>query len=196
MTEQGTIERMYPPGKHPNSLANLRPWSPGQSGCPSGQRASGAYVAEWRNAMLAVKDDGTPSYTRADLEAIVADDAAPPVQIIAATWILNCMKTGENWVIGKDGKLMPARIDSEPGRERERLMDRIEGKPALSQIDLMTMLRFEAALLAGPHRSWSSDLLLTNGQPLIEADPDRLADMLGVDASKPYFRHGRWVASP
>lgn len=69
-------------------------------------------------------------------------------------------------------------------------------KPALLPNDLMTMLRFEAALLAGPHRSWSSDLLLTNGQPLIEADPDRVADMLGVDASKPYFRHGRWLAHP
>ncbi len=69
-------------------------------------------------------------------------------------------------------------------------------KPTLSPNDLMTMLRFEAALLAGPQRSWSSDLLLTNGQPLIEADPDRLADMLGVDASKPYFRHGRWLAHP
>ncbi len=130
VTEQGTIEQTYPPGKHPSSLANLRPWSPGQSGCPSGQRASGAYVAEWRNAMLGENDDGTARYTRADLEAVVADDAAPPAKIIAAVWILNCMKTGQNWVIGKDGKLMPARIDSEPGRERERLMDRIEGKPA------------------------------------------------------------------
>ncbi len=130
MTEQGTIEQTYPHGKHPNSLANLRPWSPGQSGCPSGQRASGAYVAEWRNAMLAVNDDGTARYTRADLEAVVADDAAPPAKIIAAQWILNCMKSGENWVIGKDGEPLPARMDTEPGRERERLMDRTEGKPA------------------------------------------------------------------
>ena len=120
MTEQGTIEQSYPHGKHPNSLANLRPWSPGQSGCPSGQRASGAYVAEWRNAMLAVNDDGTARYTRADLEAVVADDAAPPAKIIAVRWILNCMKSGENWVIGKDGEPLSARMDTEPGRERER----------------------------------------------------------------------------
>ena len=130
MTEQGTIEQTYPHGKHPNSLANLRPWSPGQSGCPGGQRANGAYIAEWRNAMLAVNDDETPRYTKADLEKIVEDDNAAPAKIIAARWILNCMLSGENWIVGKDGELMPARIDSEPGRERERLMDRIEGKPA------------------------------------------------------------------
>ncbi|MCH8343025.1 MAG: hypothetical protein IH983_03460 [Planctomycetes bacterium] len=127
MTEQIAIEQTYPPGKHPNSLANLRPWPPGQSGCP--QRNNGAYISEWRTAMLGVKDDGTARYTKADLERIVSDDAAPPAKVIAARWILNCMKSGENWVIGKDGKPMPARIDSEPGRERERLMDRMEGKP-------------------------------------------------------------------
>ncbi len=132
MNEQVAIEQTYPHGKHPNSLANLRPWSPGQSGCPSGQRASGAYVAEWRNAMLAVNDDGTARYTRADLEAVVADDAAPPAKIIAARWILNCMKSGENWVIGKGGEPLPARMDAEPGRERERLMDRTEGKPTIT----------------------------------------------------------------
>lgn len=27
----------YPPGQHPNSLANLRPWEPGQSGNPKGR---------------------------------------------------------------------------------------------------------------------------------------------------------------
>ena len=156
MTEQGTIEQSYSPGKHPNSLANLRPWSPGQSGCPSGQRASGAYVAEWRNAMLAVNDDGTARYTRADLEAVVADDAAPPAKIIAAAWILNCMRTGQNWVIGKDGEPIPARMDTEPGRERERLMDRTEGKPmqhvviepapARTPDEIMAQIRaFEAA---------------------------------------------------
>ncbi len=156
MTEQVAIEQKHPRGKHPNSLANLRPWSPGQSGCPSGQRASGAYVAEWRNAMLGVNDDGTARYTRADLEAVVADDAAPPAKIIAAVWILNCMKTGQNWVIGKDGEPIPARMDTEPGRERERLMDRTEGKPmqhvviepapARTPDEIMAQIRaFEAA---------------------------------------------------
>ncbi len=131
MTEQRTLDQSYPRGAHPNSVANLRPpWAPGQSGCPGGQRANGAYIAEWRNAMLAVNDDETPRYTKADLEKIVEDDNAAPAKIIAARWILNCMLSGENWIVGKDGELLPARIDSEPGRERERLMDRIEGKPA------------------------------------------------------------------
>jgi hypothetical protein len=65
-------------------------------------------------------------------------------------------------------------------------------RPRLSAIDLIRMLRLEAALL-GAERTWSSDWLLTEGRPLIEVDPMRMHDALGVDASRPYFRNGRWV---
>jgi hypothetical protein len=66
-------------------------------------------------------------------------------------------------------------------------------KPTLSAGDITRMLRLEAALLAAGERTWSSELLLTGGKPLIEADPTSLQETLGVDASKPYFRRGRWV---
>jgi hypothetical protein len=56
------------------------------------------------------------------------------------------------------------------------------------------MLRFEAAILAGDGRSWTADLLLTEGRPLIEVDPDRMEEALGADGSMPCFRGGRWVA--
>jgi hypothetical protein len=56
------------------------------------------------------------------------------------------------------------------------------------------MLQFEAALLAGDNRSWAGDLLLTGGRPLIEVDPDRLDEALGVDASRPCYRQGKWTA--
>jgi hypothetical protein len=60
-------------------------------------------------------------------------------------------------------------------------------KPTLTDQDLVTMLRFEAALLAGNNRSWSGDLLLTQGRPLIEVDPDRIEEALGADGSRPCF---------
>ena len=60
--------------------------------------------------------------------------------------------------------------------------------------DLVLMLRLEAALLAGPDRSWSGDMLLTQGRPLVEVDADRIEETLGVDASRPCYRNGRWVA--
>ncbi len=66
-------------------------------------------------------------------------------------------------------------------------------KPLLTDQDLVRMLRFEAALLAGANRSWSGELLLTDGRPLIEVDPDRLDETLGVDGSRACFRDGEWV---
>jgi hypothetical protein len=67
-------------------------------------------------------------------------------------------------------------------------------KPTLSPRENLELLRFEAAILAGDSRSWSADLLLTEGRPLIEVDPDRLDEALGANGSMPCFRDGRWVA--
>jgi hypothetical protein len=66
-------------------------------------------------------------------------------------------------------------------------------KPPVTQEDQVAFLRFEAALLAGDNRSWLGDLLLTEGRPLIEVDPNRAEEVLGTDGSKPCFRGGRWV---
>jgi hypothetical protein len=68
--------------------------------------------------------------------------------------------------------------------------------PMLSDTDVTNLLRLELALLAGADRPWSSELLLTEGRPLIEADPDRLEQLLGVDARAAYFRGGRWQPMP
>jgi hypothetical protein len=65
-------------------------------------------------------------------------------------------------------------------------------RPGVPASDLLTMLRFEAALLAGEKRSWSQDLLLGGGRPLLEVDPDRLADSLGADPALACWRAGRW----
>jgi hypothetical protein len=66
-------------------------------------------------------------------------------------------------------------------------------KPTLTNEDINAMLRLEAAWLAGDDRSWSSELFLTRGKPLIEVDPDRLEESLGVDASRSVYRNGAWA---
>ncbi|MHC4218605.1 MAG: hypothetical protein ACYSU7_09145 [Planctomycetota bacterium] len=66
-------------------------------------------------------------------------------------------------------------------------------KPTLTPQDQIAILRFEAAILAGNDRAWSGDLLLTEGRPLIEVDPDRTEEVLGVDGSRPCYRNGHWV---
>ncbi|MCH8344707.1 MAG: hypothetical protein IH983_12060 [Planctomycetes bacterium] len=81
----------------------------------------GAYISEWLNALLIVDGDGRPKCTKADLERIVADDDAAPAMVIAARRILSAMK---------DGKLPRGGSDPEPGRDFERIADRLEGKPA------------------------------------------------------------------
>lgn len=123
---------MTRPKPNAKSLANLVMWKPGQSGNPAGRIPGRVYVTEHVSSLLGYDRNGNPKYSKADLEAIVADDDADVSQSIAAAWLLTAMKTGENWCVGKNGELLPARIDSEPGRDRERLMDRFEGKPAVT----------------------------------------------------------------
>jgi len=65
--------------------------------------------------------------------------------------------------------------------------------PTLSSADVIRMLRFESSILAGRERAWSSELLLSGGQALIEVDPTRLEESLNVDLRRPYNRNGRWV---
>ncbi len=101
-------------------VANLTPWQPGQSGNPAGRARGGAYISEWLNTLLIVDEHGTPNYTQADLKEIVEDDNAAPAKVIAARRILSAMK---------DGKLPRGGADPEPGRDFDRIADRIEGKP-------------------------------------------------------------------
>ena len=110
----------YTAGKHPNSQANLIPWKPGVSPNPKGRPAGVTYVSEWVNALLTTSDNGTSKYRKSDLEKIVDQEDPGVSKAIAAQWLLNCMKSGDCFVTGKDGEILPARLDAEPGRERER----------------------------------------------------------------------------
>ena len=65
-------------------------------------------------------------------------------------------------------------------------------KPTIFEGGIARMLILESALLAGTERSWAGEVLLTSAKPLIEIDPSRLDEMLGVDASRPYFVDGQW----
>lgn len=67
------------------------------------------------------------------------------------------------------------------------------GRPRISDGHHLNLMQLEYALLAGDERTWSSDLVLHRGEPLIEIDPQQLEDVLEVDASRPRFRSGQWV---
>lgn len=68
-----------------------------------------------------------------------------------------------------------------------------KGRPSLSESILARMLRLEQALLSGDDRSWSAELLLKSGAPLIEIDIQRIDSMLDVNADRCVYRDGRWI---
>lgn len=66
-------------------------------------------------------------------------------------------------------------------------------KPTLTDFHLAKMLTIELAILSGSERSWASELLLSQGRPLIEIESDHLDRVLGVDPSRCVYRGGRWI---
>jgi len=67
-------------------------------------------------------------------------------------------------------------------------------RPPLGENDVSRLVHLEAALLAGRPRSWSDALLLSNGETLIEVEPDHTEQAFGVDVDRPYYRDGLWVS--
>ena len=167
-----------------NSLKNLERgrWVPGQSGNPTGRPKGLVYPSELLHGLLAMDDDGTPKYTRADLEKIVEDEDAAPALVIAARWILDGMRDGQRWVVGKDGKLQPAALDPTPSRVRVELADRLEGKPvqkiAVQQTPTPTPQECEDNIVAtieshpellSEAAAWPSiEKIIREGGPLLE----------------------------
>ena len=65
--------------------------------------------------------------------------------------------------------------------------------PALPVADLLAQIRLEAWLLQGEQRSWSAQLAADNGAPVAEPDPEAVRTRTGIDATRMYWRRGRWV---
>lgn len=64
--------------------------------------------------------------------------------------------------------------------------------PQLSGNELLAQIRAESFLLRGVYGSWGAQTLADLGQPLIDPDPARLAEVMQVDASLRVFRNGQW----
>ena len=65
----------------------------------------------------------------AELQEIVSDPEQPPSRILAARRILSACRDGTRYVKDKHGNVFPAGSDPEPGRDFDRIADRLEGKP-------------------------------------------------------------------
>lgn len=66
--------------------------------------------------------------------------------------------------------------------------------PNLTMPELIGQLRLESLLLNGIQRSWAAQTVADGGAPMRELDFSVLLDVYEVDAGKPVWRDGTWVA--
>ncbi len=68
--------------------------------------------------------------------------------------------------------------------------------PTLTHDELVGQIRTESVLLSGQQRSWAGQIIADGGAMLRELDPAELTATYSVDAARPLWRTGVWVADP
>lgn len=90
---------------NPTTLANLTPFPKGVSGNPAGRpQSAGSSVAEWTNTLA--------SWPQSDVEAVLADAAAPMAQLVAARRFIRALN---------DDNALGAIEDRTEGRPKQKL---------------------------------------------------------------------------
>ena len=120
-------------GTNPNSrkgTANLIHRKKGEAVVNLGPRGK-QYVGVMVNHLLHIRSDGKPQYELKDLEKIVTNPRESPAKILAARRILSASRDNQRFIKDKHGNIYPAGSDTEPGRDFERIADRIDGKPTI-----------------------------------------------------------------
>lgn len=81
------------------------------------------------------------------------------------------------------------------GAAKLALCDKCAGLPGpkLTPAELMADLRLESMLLRGVQRSWSAQLLVDGGRPMLEPEPGAVARYYMVETERTVWREGRWV---
>jgi hypothetical protein len=104
----------------------LRPIQPGQVLNPRGRPAAGAVYIEWMNALA----DRGP----AELEKIIADPKSPAAKIMAARDTLEAVTGAVKYHVTEKGTAVPTGELVQPGKARDRILDRTVGKPVQSVV--------------------------------------------------------------
>jgi hypothetical protein len=106
-------------------------------------------------------------------------------------------KYSQQWPCPECGNARVLSKPTERGAEL-RLCGTCKGNPGprMSEEEFVAQLRFESYLLNGIQRSWAAQTIVDQGAPLRDPDPDDLAESLGVDVTKPYWRDGAWTDKP
>lgn len=85
--------------------------------------------------------------------------------------------------------------DRSEGGQVRRLCSTCRGNPGpvISRDTFVAYLAYQAVILHGTQRSWSADLAVNQGQPLLDPQPEEVAVYVGIDPTKVYYRKGRWL---
>ncbi len=90
------------------------------------------HVTSELNRLLHINVEGKPRFTVDDLEKICQDPEQSPATLIAARRVLSACRDPRRYVKDKHGNVFAAGSDSEPGRDFDRIVDRLEGKPTVT----------------------------------------------------------------
>ncbi|MEX2219099.1 MAG: hypothetical protein WD749_10110 [Phycisphaerales bacterium] len=111
--------------------------------------------------------------------------------------ISRIQKYAQQWPCPDCGNERSVRRMGQRGPE-QRLCPTCRGNPGptLDGEELLAQLRFESALLSGIQRSWAAQIIVDQGAPLRDPDPDQLARYYSIDPARAYWRDGQWSAAP
>ncbi len=87
--------------------------------------------------------------------------------------------------------------DRAEGGQVKRLCSTCRGNPGpvISRDAYIAYLAYQSMLLHGTQKSWSAELVVGRGRTLLDPEPAEVAPSMGVDASKVYYRDGKWLDS-
>ena len=173
-------------GKHPNcrkGMKNLIPRKKGEPVVNLGPRGR-QYVGVMVNHLLHIRSNGRPQYELKDLEKIVTDPRESPAKILAARRILSASRDNQRFIKDKHGNIYPAGSDTEPGRDFERIADRIDGKPTIRvEHDHGTErtpeeIRKQLAVLIEDNPQLQAIMKMRVGAGLIDEEPEVLPEAI------------------
>jgi len=87
--------------------------------------------------------------------------------------------------------------DRNAGGRARRLCSTCRGNPGpvLEDQTFAAYIAYQSVLLQGVQRSWSAELAVGGGKPLIDPEPGEVAPVFEIDPSEVYFRFGRWSST-
>lgn len=85
--------------------------------------------------------------------------------------------------------------DRAQGGQTMRLCSTCRGNPGpvITREALIAYLGYQSLLLRGTQKSWSAQLAVGLGRPLLDPEPSEVAPSMGVNPAQVHFRNGRWL---